>query len=66
MLDRWNMTAEIRPAAVLAALERARLAERLGDRAKARGRYRFVADVWRDPDPELARYVSEARAGLAR
>lgn len=54
------------PSAVLGALDRARIAERLGDRAMARSQYRFVAEVWRNADPELQPYVAEARAGLAR
>jgi hypothetical protein len=40
--------------------------ERLAERAKAAGFYRFVADVWRRADPELSVYVEEARAGLPR
>jgi len=60
LLDRW---AGLEP---LAVLERARLAERLGDRAKAIKSYQFVADVWRHADPELQPYVVEARSALAR
>jgi eukaryotic-like serine/threonine-protein kinase len=66
MLDRWAAVGDARPLVVLAALDRARLAERMGDRSKARERYRFVTEVWRDPDPELRPHLSEARAGLAR
>jgi serine/threonine-protein kinase len=60
LLDRW---AGLDPPAVL---ERARLAERLGDREKAAKSYKFVADVWRHADPELRPYVVEARKGLER
>jgi tetratricopeptide (TPR) repeat protein len=47
-------------------LERARLAEALGDRDKAIEFYQVVADVWRNADPELQQYVAEARAALTR
>jgi serine/threonine-protein kinase len=53
-------------ARVLWRLERARLAERLGESAQALDDYAFVAAVWRDADPELARYVAEARDGEGR
>jgi hypothetical protein len=48
------------------ALERARVAERLGEREKALHWYGFVAKVWRHADPELRPYVDEARSGLQR
>ncbi len=51
---------------VLWALERGRVSERLGDRATAADAYRFVADVWRNADPELRPMVKEAQAGLRR
>jgi hypothetical protein len=60
LLDRWAGLER------LAMLERARLAERLGDREKAVKSYQFVADVWRHADPELQPYVVEARKGLER
>jgi tetratricopeptide (TPR) repeat protein len=66
LLDRWFLIWEATPSAVLAALDRARLAERLGDRQKAEERYRFVAEIWRNADPSLQRYVTEARAGIVR
>lgn len=47
-------------------LERARLAERMGERDVATAAYRFVVDVWRNADPELDAYVAEARAALER
>jgi len=48
------------------ALERARLAERLGDREKAKYWYGYVAKVWRHADPELRPYLVEAQAALGR
>ncbi len=48
------------------ALERARVNERLGNRAKALASYSFVAAVWMHADPELQPYVAEARAALKR
>jgi hypothetical protein len=66
LLDRWLLVREATPSAVLAALDRARLAERLGDRQRAEERYRFVAEIWRNADPSLQRHVTEARAGIAR
>ena len=47
-------------------LERGRVDERLGKKDEAIIAYRFVADVWRDADPELQPYVAEARAALKR
>jgi serine/threonine-protein kinase len=66
LLDRWFLMWEATPSSVLAALERARLAERLGDRRKAEDRYRFVSEVWRAADPSLQRHVTEAKEGIAR
>jgi hypothetical protein len=54
------------PSSVIWALERARVAERLGERSKAIRGYQYVADLWRHADPELQPYVTEAREGLAR
>ena len=51
---------------VLWALERARVAERLGDSATARRSYGVVASAWRDADADLAPMVDEARAALKR
>jgi hypothetical protein len=48
------------------ALERARLAEELGQDDKARYWYSYVTRVWRQADPELQPIVSEARAALGR
>ena len=65
VLDLWVWRAE-GPLYVLGMLDRARIAESLGEREKARDSYQFVADVWRNADPELKPYVREARAGLER
>ncbi|MBI1966750.1 MAG: protein kinase [Gemmatimonadetes bacterium] len=51
---------------VATVLERARVAERLGERENAITAFRFVADVWRNADPELQPYVEEAKAALGR
>jgi hypothetical protein len=47
-------------------LERARLADRLGDRPTAVHYYRFVLQSWLHADPELQPFVAEARAALQR
>ena len=64
VLDRWVWGGG--PLFTFGFLERARIAEELGERQKARESYRFVVDVWRHADPELDPYVREARAGLER
>ena len=51
---------------VVWALERARLAERLGNTDLALRDYLFVTRVWRHADPELQPYVAEAAAGVER
>jgi hypothetical protein len=51
---------------VLWALERARVAERLGDRVTARQSYAVVAGAWQAPDTELAPVAAEARTALRR
>jgi serine/threonine-protein kinase len=65
LLDRW-LTELLVPSEVIWTLERARVAERLGNREKAARDYQYVADVWRHADPELQPYVTEAREGLTR
>jgi hypothetical protein len=65
VLDLWVWRAE-GPLYVLGMLDRARIAESLGEREKATDSYQFVVDVWRHADPELEPYVREARAGLER
>ena len=52
--------------AVVAALERGRVHERLGNRDKAIRAYAYVADAWRNADPELQPMVEEARMALQR
>ena len=47
-------------------LERARIAERVGQRAEAAREYAYVADAWRSADEELQPYVREAQAALQR
>jgi tetratricopeptide (TPR) repeat protein len=54
------------PTAVLWSLLRARVAERIGEREVAINSYSWVAGMWRNADPELQPYVTEAREGLAR
>jgi eukaryotic-like serine/threonine-protein kinase len=64
-LDRiWLSTWD--PSAGMLVLERARVADRLGQREAARGLYRFVAELWKKADPELQPYVAEARDRLGR
>ena len=65
VLDRWLHDLTV-PSTVIWSLERARVAERLGERDKAVRGYQYVADVWRYADPELQPYVTEATQGLAR
>ncbi|MFL5401193.1 MAG: protein kinase domain-containing protein [Gemmatimonadales bacterium] len=60
----WNFFPSIR--LVLARLEQARSAERLGERQLALNGYRYVSDVWRNADPELQPYVVESHEALAR
>jgi hypothetical protein len=54
------------PTAVLWSLLRARVAERMGERELAIRSYSWVTGMWRNADPELQPYVTEAREGLAR
>jgi hypothetical protein len=65
ILDLWVWRAD-GPLYVLGMLDRARMAERLGEREKAMQSYQFVVDVWRRADPELRPYVVEALRALAR
>jgi serine/threonine-protein kinase len=65
LLEPW-LTELLVPSEILWTLERARVAERLGDREKAAHNYQYVADIWRHADPELQAYVTEAREGLTR
>ena len=61
-----SLTEVLVPSEVLWTLERARVAERLGDREKAARDYQYVAGAWRHADAELQPYVTEAREGLRR
>jgi len=65
VLDRWVWSLS-GPFFVIGRMERARIAERLGDHDKAARDYRYVADAWRHADPDLQSYVTEAREGLRR
>ena len=48
------------------ALERARLAEKVGESEKAKYWYGYVVALWRHADPELQPFVTEARQALGR
>jgi hypothetical protein len=65
LLDRFFYH-DMDPLSVLAMLERARLAETLGERARAIDAYEFVLDTWRHADPGLQKYVAESREALGR
>jgi serine/threonine-protein kinase len=65
LLDRV-LTDALFPSEVLWTLERARVAERLGNRETAARDYKYVANVWRHADAQLQPYVAEAREGLMR
>jgi eukaryotic-like serine/threonine-protein kinase len=54
------------PSAILWSLLRGRVAERIGEREIAAQSYAWVAGMWRNADPELQPYATEAREGLAR
>jgi len=54
------------PLGTLAEFERARVAERLGDKPRARDGYAFVAGMWQHGDPFFKRYADDASAGLKR
>ena len=64
--DRWLRARSGSPLYVLGRLNRARIAERLGDRERAADLYQYVVDVWRHADPELRSHVVAARDGLER
>jgi serine/threonine-protein kinase len=54
------------PSEVLWSLLRGRVGERIGERDRAVEAYTWVAGMWRNADPKLQPYVTEAREGLAR
>jgi serine/threonine-protein kinase len=64
--DRKILGRHLSPVAVLATLDRGRVAERLGERDRAVASYRFVVEVWRHADAELQPHVKAAREALAR
>ena len=64
--DRWLRARNWSPLFVLGRLNRARVAERLGDRDQAAGLYQYVLDAWRHADPELRPHVAAAQDGLER
>jgi eukaryotic-like serine/threonine-protein kinase len=64
--DRWLRARDWSPLFVIGRLNRARLAERLGERDHAAGLYQYVLDAWRLADPELRPHVAAARDGLER
>ncbi|HET9293110.1 MAG TPA: hypothetical protein VFO06_02385, partial [Gemmatimonadales bacterium] len=66
LLDAWTGTSSHGALYVLATLERARLAERLGERGLARKRYAFVAAMWARGDSVVRPYVVEAESALVR
>src|SRR2546426_4111098 len=59
-----QVTMPLTASSVWGTLERGRIAERLGDLATAARDYEFVVAVWRNADPELQPYVTEARVAL--
>lgn len=63
LLDHMPFHAEqVPPAeAVMVALERGRVLERLGNREEAIRAFSFVTDAWRNADPELRPFVEEAK-----
>jgi hypothetical protein len=64
--DRWLRARNWSPLFVIGRLNRARVAERLGDRDQAVGLYQYVVDAWRHADPELRPHVAAAQDGLDR
>ena len=66
VLDEAPRDGVISPTLVLIELERARIAERMGDKPRAAEGYQYVASMWRDADPELQPFVAEAREALQR
>ena len=64
--DRWLRARNWSPLFVLGRLNRARVAERLGNSDQAAGLYQYVLDAWRHADPELRPHVAAAQDGLER
>jgi hypothetical protein len=66
ILDREFPRTDVGVSRGIWALERARLAEKLGEHEKAKLWHPYVAAVWRHADPELQPSVAEAREALGR
>jgi hypothetical protein len=66
ILDQMVTTAVQVPGRVVWLLERGRIQERLGNRARARDAYAYIAAVWAQGDSVTRPLVAEARAGLNR
>ena len=68
LLDRMPFERFFGPAseAVVAALERGRVHERLGNREAAISAYAYVVDAWRNADAVLQPILQEARVALQR
>jgi tetratricopeptide (TPR) repeat protein len=64
--DRWLRARDWSPLFMLGRLNRARVAERLGERDQAAGLYQYVLDAWQHADAELQPWVAEAREALGR
>ena len=56
----------ITPAEILIALERGRVAAKLGKRDEAVRAFQLVADAWSVGDPEVQRFVAEAKREIGR
>ena len=65
ILDEWRGGSEV-PSDILIRLERARIAERLGEREDAIAGYRAVAEAWARGDAVLQPMVAESRRALLR
>jgi hypothetical protein len=63
--DRWLRARDWSPSACSGGWT-GRVAERLGDRARAAGLYQYVVDAWRRADRELQPHVAAAQDGLER
>lgn len=60
------LDAFLTPMEVVFALERGRVAERMGARPDAARAFQFVAEAWLHADPELSAWVAEARQASRR
>ena len=65
ILGEWRGASAV-PSDILIAYERARVAERIGERAEAIASYRTVVNAWAKADPVLRPLVKDARDALAR